>query len=874
MSSDGLYAYQTTFNKQDLSCACVYQEGPTPVPFELCGASTSVRIDGWSAVLSVTQEFRHNGKTPCGAIFASPIPDHMNLLCWTASNGRHTVKCRTVSEPSAFSSDTLTAKVPFRTHPGDIVTTTATFYASLTGESPLSASLWIPRTLLGVAAPQLSEWDRHFALTSASTLKGAVALDVQACAPTTIDRLVVAGLDTPDPTSCVKDCTGTASWQGRAGAKVLWGEKVTVTPTLSGAASSGEAAQLMSVEVVRPAGSTHAVDAADTHVLLATVHATPQALAGAGVDAADYAQPNVEYVFMLDVSGGDAGPAWVERAVEAATYAIMALPPSAAFNICLYGAATSVEGGTPAPTALLSDAASLDNTSESVSQARRFLSALTAYHSSSASLGKSLRVVYSLPVRRGYGRHVVLIGNSPVSDAADCLHMCRDHGSSTRLHCVGGPRVAAGAFATGVAAACSGLVRLVSTEEALGGTEPDGLVRGVLDVVDATCKPCLAEAEIFFCMEGIDEERFSASLSHIRPCYHFVPLLVAGERCVLAHFASVELRPQTTVAFCAVVGGKDLRLTDHLMTLDTSNPAYREAACTATGAPVAHVGAAVARVGVLLQHRWHVDASGLFGGRTRVGPQETEEAVRLSKQYGFVTQFTTMVGDCPTLSGPAAALPVATGPRCALGDARASRLTGRLSGALANSALYRADDGSALAPGEPPPQAATATAATAAAARADGSCGLEAAPGFVRELVMEELLAAVCGVPRLRGIFALQDSDGSWSLSAQACRCLGVGVRAMRKSVPSVDECTDEQANTMSVEAGCEAVAQRTYLSTLWCTAAFLSHLAAHHKTNATVVPPLARKGRAFLESRGCADWTNRARDFLKENSVHPFPAS
>ena len=867
MEDAGSASYQSTFSGVEIRGAGLYLDGSTSTRFELTGAKISVIIDGAASLVTISQEFRHNMKEPVETVFASPLNKQWTLVAWQASAGKHTVSCKTAQDFSSngFCDDRFCIKLPFRMHAGDVVLIESTFYVPLTALSAEKGRLWIARKMLGCETTDDTSWGTHFRIVSNSPLNGIALLETKVVAPDPLESIVLHNLTNPKAKISTSGKTGTLEWTDKvynSRNDFFWGDDVYIECTT--VANKDDTAPIMRIEAVCPAGSPEALGLSkeELYCLNITVQPTESRFLAAGASEELLTSPNVEYMFVLDVSTVGTGPEWLATAATAAKYAILSLPQTCNFNVCLSGVDISAGGQKASASSLLLSPVPLANTSESVASAKAFLDSISA-GVANADLFHALRKVYGVPVTRGYGRHVVVLTSSPVKGLRDSVHLARDYAHTTRLHFVGVAPFLEASAAELFADACCGKVRVVDSAE-LSAQSADSascnpVLNHLLAIVQETCVPCLPLADLQFSLEGGDDEALPEHLKHIRPCYHTIPLIQMGEAKVLTCFASEKLSPKTSITLSVVLGEREFRITDHIMMLNESNESYRQIKTESILGLVPHIGAGLDRARMLLEPRWAVDAQGLFCGRTVLAKEEVQEIVHLSSQFGFVTSHTATRCMSTTCVVRANEAPVAIAAHPSLPhDYRSCRLTGRLSSALSSAVLYKADDGTARALDETPPRSTPRKPS-------------DKAMQFIREIVEAEIIGSVVGDPDIEALLNCQESDGSWAFSQKICRLTGVGFRSLRENVPAIASLTDEQKNALSNEGADEDTVPKNsrILMALWSTAIVLSLLKDNQRDDMALLPMVSSKALLFLQKHSCDSWLDNAAAYLSDHSIH-----
>eukprot|EP01063_Lacrimia_lanifica_P022309 TRINITY_DN29952_c0_g1_i1.p1 TRINITY_DN29952_c0_g1~~TRINITY_DN29952_c0_g1_i1.p1 ORF type:complete len:840 (+),score=260.12 TRINITY_DN29952_c0_g1_i1:105-2624(+) len=828
---NGSQLYAQAFRGTDVLRSGLLTDDHELRAFQLVSADVNPKIDGDSCVLTVKQTFRHDMRSAASAVFAVPTSRKWSLLKCDIETTKHKVASATgfAKKVLLHQDDRILLKLPFRLYPDDLVTVTYVLFKSLqrlpdgNGDGSVACDT-VERRLVGVhEADRESLWEQCFRsevhewITTLMMTK----VRVDAVARTAVQSIEIAEL--PDAKNSSQNRTGWLAWgrhfSGDKGAPVLPGD---LSLTVKTAAQT----ELLAAEVVRPANHD-LLPTEDQHAIVTSIAATEATTRALGLTDEDFAQPNAEYVFMLDVSGSMY--TCVASAAKAIKSAVMALPHGCRYNVVFFGGAKgpytlfTTECGANNDTNLAKTKALLDN---------------VALAPGGTDILLALKMVYSMPVKRGYGRHIVVITNSPAQNPRECLQLARDHAGTTRVHCVCVDPFYDDAVCKGVARFCNGMT---------AQSYPSKLAENVLRIVAATCKPCLADVELQFDLEGAEDTAEIGGTDTIRPCYSVVPLIMLGERLELHALAGADLSPRTAVNFACMVGSRSVRLSYHIMALDSSSNMYRELPGDAATDLVPHVGAAFARVRMMTEPLWFVNAANLaFTGRTALAQADVEEIVRLSSTFGFVTPVTSMSNTSATVAVKTNEAEVITEvPQTLPLDVRRTRMAGAQTCMAPQRPLHIAEDGSQRDPDRPaakyfaPPPELTV-------------------PEMIREIVQRDIINAVCGRPDVAEMLNLQQADGAWAFSEHVVQLLGVNYRKFRKAVPAEHGADDDEDGR---------AAAQTAWSTAACTA-LLELYRSYHERN-PLLPMMLAKAQRYLAVAGRSEWVTAATEYLQQRSIH-----
>eukprot|EP01060_Flectonema_neradi_P007690 TRINITY_DN15398_c0_g1_i1.p1 TRINITY_DN15398_c0_g1~~TRINITY_DN15398_c0_g1_i1.p1 ORF type:complete len:794 (+),score=129.76 TRINITY_DN15398_c0_g1_i1:47-2428(+) len=767
----------------------------SPAPFSFVGGVVNIDIDDSCCKLTLTHEYLHYGKYPTTILVVTNL-EGWELLSWTASSAGNKIKSsvapqmKTLLNPPGI----MTAQLPYRLHPLSTLLVKCVLFKQIQSDETRN-SIDIQRILWGRSRGELSDWKRKFHFTPSISCQRQLAVNIKIRTTSEIKSIDVPMLKNARISKV--DNTATIAWKK----DIPFDEDIRLDFDTS------QSDNILSLEVVK--ADSPDIDDRERYALSLSIYPTVENLKQLGLDDTDLSIANSEFIFLIDVSGSM--HSHIATVINAAIYGLLSLPPSVYFNIILFG------GGTEADQSL--NPSPVKCTNETIEQGIEMLKNIVVRQTNTDIL-PSLSQVYEAELTRGYTRQVILFTNSGTDNSREALQVARDHSNTSRIMSIGIAPCTDAEFVRSIAAISNGKSFIV---------DPSELVQTTIAVIKEASKPCLTNVTIDFSLEGtgmagdVDD-----SLSHIRKCFSSIAVPFIGQRQVLSAFAGEQLAGNTVVTLSALLGDQEVCVSTHVQPLVEENRKLRVVA----GPPLeqsTHISAALQRVRTLVEPAWGWKYSknnkSVFCGKTSLSQRESDEIIRLSSAFGFVTPLTVMI---PTGDGINDDKQILTAeynyslPQ----DTRMLRMTGRLP-TKATPHLNKSIDGCLLPADFVPAVAAPKPLKPTA---------------LMKELVTE-IIDGVCGPPDLDKIFKQQRADGSWGCTQQTARLLGVNYRALRDSAPDAEQLP------------------------LWVSVCTVSLLDTCQHMDTTLLSAIIRKAGYFIKSG--PNHSEKALAFMKDNSIH-----
>ena len=783
-------------NKMHITAADIIGLDGNPAPFTFVGGKIDISIDDGKCRVTLAHEYLHIGKYPETVLLVSNL-EGWELLRWTATSGENRIssgvlpQTKTILNPPGV----LSARLPFDLHPLSTLIIKETLYKEVSC-ADIHNSITIQRSLWGRERGEITDWKKRFQYSPAIAFQRQLSVNCNIKALTDIKNIEIPALKGARINKV--DSTGSIAWKS----DLQLDEDITLSY------DTVRSNDLLQIDIVKAIAND--IDSKERFVLSVAIHPTISNLTQLGLDDDDLSITNSEFIFVIDISGSM--HQHITSVVEAVTYGVLALPSSALFNIYLFG------GDKPERESLSQKP--VKNTDENIELALHMLKSISVKETS-ADILPCLNEVYKADLHRGYTRQVMLYCNSPANSERETLQLVRDHADSSRVIAFGISPGADKLFIDELSRVSGGISHMINTSKITSKT---------LEVIRDVSKPCLSNVTIDFSLEGAGMEGDVAdSLSHIRKCFSAVKVPFINQRQVLHAFTSDQLTGNTTVNLSGLLGEREISVTTHVQPLEAANTKLR----VITAKPLdqlTHISAAFQRVRTLVEPSWSWKASKtgqIFCGKTgkaALTQKESEEVIRLSTTFGFVTPLTVITASGKGISESTSILTAEYGYSLPQ-DVRMLRMTGRLP-TKASPYLNKSTDGSLLLADHVP------------IVKTPTPLKLNI---LISELV-KDIVDEICGPINVDKLFKEQRSDGSWRCTQKTCRLLGVNFRKLRDSSPSKDK--------LNYWTSC-------------CAMALLQSSAS----NDVLLPAITHKSGLFMKTS--ANLSDKAADFIKEHSIH-----